>query len=123
MPSMPAENLPTFGAMRDESNTTAATTLTVYNVMPDNFAPFGKPNAIVRPVRRNESLDDMVQPQPLRNGLDHPIVNIPTLTVVDLASKPTKIEINAFTKGLDLKLKNFQKDKKNSSRNVNNILF
>lgn len=81
----------------------------------DTYGPYGKPNAIVRPVRRNEP-NEMTLPQANEAPVpasDHstPKVNVPAKT------KKPEID-NTFTKELENKLKYLQKDKKTSSGNV-----
>lgn len=89
----------------------------IFSVVPitaDNYGPYGKPNAIVRPVRRNEPTE-MTLPQANEAHVpasDHstPKVNVP--------AKNKKPEIDTFTRELDNKLKYLQKDKKSSTGNV-----
>lgn len=112
MSLMPTETSTTEIAAVDTNST--APTVTVVNVA-DNFGTFhGKPNAIVRPVRRYESIDEMFQP--LENGQQLNEHQAPT--AVQIASKKIQHEIDIFSKELDLKLKHLQKDKRISSKNV-----
>lgn len=90
----------------------------IFAVIPhntDTYGPYGKPNAIVRPVvRRNES-NEMTLPQAHEANApasDHstPKVNVPV--------KNKTQEIDTFTKELENKLKYLQKDSKSSTGNV-----
>lgn len=88
----------------------------IFSVVPintDDYGPYGKPNAIVRPVpRRNESIE-MTLPE--ATEANQPASNQSTPKV---NRKYRKREIDTFTKELDNKLKHLQKDKKTSSKNV-----
>lgn len=87
---------------------------------PDDYGPYGKPNAIVRPVpRRNESIE-MILPE--ANEANVPASNQST-PKVNVPVKNRKREIDTFTKELDNKLRHLQKDKKTSSKNVKFRLF
>lgn len=90
----------------------------IFAVIPHNtdiYGPYGKPNAIVRPVvRRNES-NEMTLPQAHEANApasDHstPKVNVPV--------KNKTQEIDTFTKELENKLEHLQKDSKSSTGNV-----
>lgn len=109
-----------------DSSTTAVTNsntvpVTILNVS-DQFGSYGKPNAIVRPVRRIESLDEMIQP-PASSLPPSTQMNNATLARNDRHesdSKKIQREVDFFfTKELDFKLKHLQRDKKASSKNVN----
>lgn len=91
----------------------------IFAVIPtntDTYGPYGKPNAIVRPVRRNES-NEMTLPQandvniPASSGQSTPkTVEIPPKT-------NKKRKIDTFTKELDNNLRHLQHTKA-SSKNV-----
>lgn len=89
----------------------------IFAVVPinvDSYGPYGKPNAIVRPVRRNEP-DEMVVPQ--SNEVALPASNQST-PKVNVPAKTKRREIDTFTKELDNKLRHLQRDKTPSSKNV-----
>lgn len=93
----------------DESIENQTIAFTVLNV--ESFGTFGKPNAIVRPVRRLESTEESITGQMTVGAIDaKEAVN-------------TFNEMDSFTKQLDMKLKNLQPDKKNSSKNVIILTF
>lgn len=87
----------------------------------DDYGPYGKPNAIVRPVRRNESnIDTMILPE--ATAANQPASNQST-PKVNVPAKNKRREIDTFTKELDNKLRHLQKDKKPSLKNVKFIIF
>lgn len=100
---MPSLSLPSEGS--SENATSAFTVLTS-----DNFGMFGKPNAIVRPIRRLEPTEDtrMGQDDATRSFTNQP----------NEQTKLASFEMGRFAKELDFKLKNLQSDKKLSSKNV-----
>lgn len=90
----------------------------IFSVVPinlDDYGPYGKPNAIVRPLRRNEP-NEMIVPEAN-------VANVPasdqSSPKVNVPAKCRKREIDTFSKELDNKLRHLQKDKKTSSKNVN----
>lgn len=97
----------------------------IFAVVPfntDHYGPYGKPNAIVRPVRRNESHEMILPPanevnRPASTGQSTPkIANNPAKT-------NKKRKIDTFTKELDNKLRHLQPDHKISSKNVTLFLI
>lgn len=89
----------------------------IFNVVPikpDDYGPYGKPNAIVRPLRRHES-NEMILPE--ANEANVPASNESSPKVI-VPVKNRKREIDTFTKELDNKLRHLQKDKQTSSKNV-----
>lgn len=89
----------------------------IFNIVPintDHYGPYGKPNAIVRPVRRNEP-NEMTLPQ--ANEPNLPASNQST-PKVNVPLKHKKQEIDTFTKELENKLKHLQRDKKSAVGNV-----
>lgn len=91
----------------------------VVPINPDDYGPYGKPNAIVRPLRRNEP-NEMIVPE--ANAANVPATNQST-PKVNVPAKCRKREIDTFSKELDNKLRHLQKDKKTSSKNVNLRIF
>lgn len=82
----------------------------------DSFGNFGKPNAIVRPVRRMESTEE---PTVIGNT---EMTGASMLIDTTQAATAVNNELENFTKQLDVKLKHLQaSDKKSSSKNV--IIF
>lgn len=124
MTLVPSESRTTaVAATLAETNSTALSS-TQLNVSLDPFGGYGKPNAIVRPVRRNELNDEMIQ-----SSLQ-PSQPLPTTTQMNNGNTrnddPKKIQRDvefSFTKELDFKLKHLQRDKKASSKNVNFYIF
>lgn len=116
----------------------------IFSVVPintDSFGPYGKPNAIVRPLRRNDP-SEMTLPQAATNEVTAaaaavaaaaaPITNTTVSTVI-AANQPAtnqstpkhnvpginkKPDIDTFTKELENKLRHLQKDKKIFTGNV-----
>lgn len=90
------------------------------NLVSDQFGSYGKPNAIVRPVRRNDLNDQMIQsssqpPPPLL-----PTTQMNNGNARNDESKKIQRDVEfSFTKELDFQLKHLQRDKKASSKNVN----
>lgn len=94
----------------------------IFSIVPintDTYGPYGKPNAIVRPLRRNESIE-MTLPQandvqiPASSGQSTP-------KAVDIPPKTNKKrKIDTFTKELDNNLRHLRylQHTKNSSKNV-----
>lgn len=88
----------------------------------DDYGPYGKPNAIVRPVRRNEpNTDTMILPE--ANGATNLPASNQSTPKVNVPAKTKRREIDTFTKELDNKLRHLQKDKKPSSKNVKFIII
>ncbi|XP_031620238.1 radial spoke head protein 3 homolog B isoform X1 [Contarinia nasturtii] len=120
--SIEAKNAYTSTTLASASTATGPNA--IFSVIPinnntDEYGPYGKPNAIVRPLRRNEP-NEMILPEANEANLpassqSTPKVNVPV--------KQKKREIDTFTKELDNKLRHLQKDKKNSSKNENNGLI
>lgn len=86
----------------------------------DEHGPYGnlgKPNAIVRPVRRNEpNTDTMILPEAnVANNLPASNQSTPK---VNVPAKNKRREIDTFTKELDNKLRHLQKDKKPTLKHV-----
>lgn len=87
---------------------TSVNAFTIVNT--DNLLTYGKPNAIVRPIRRRD-------PSEGRDNEDNVDDNF---NLDKNTNTKSNNELGNFTKELDLKLKRLQKDtKKNSSLNVN----
>lgn len=107
-----------------DSPTTAAATLAEpsskqFNLF-DQFGSYGKPNAIVRPVRRNELNDEMIQTSSQPPTLSLPPTHMNNANVPNIDSKkPQRDGDFSFAKELDFKLKHLQCDIKASSKNVN----
>lgn len=107
-----------------DSPTTAAATLAEpsskqFNLS-EQFGSYGKPNAIVRPVRRNESNDEMIQSSLQPPTLSLPPTHMNNANAPNIDSKKLQREDDfSFVKELDFKLKHLQWDKKASSKNVN----
>lgn len=94
--------------------------ISIFNpITVENFATYGKPNAIVRPVvRRYDLTDEMSLPQ--FHDTNVPVTGQPTANNIkqDSPVKYEKKEVDSFARELDIKLKYLQKDKKTSSKNV-----
>lgn len=89
----------------------------VVPINPDSYGPYGKPNAIVRPLRRNET-PEMTLPQANEANLPASS-NHSSPKTVDIPPKTNKKrKIDTFTKELDNKLRHLQHNKI-SSKNVN----
>lgn len=106
----------------DSKNVDEPSTDVLLSGAANNFAPYGKPNAIVRPVRRIELIDEMESsssPSNETNTTTTATIKPQQSIKVDL-TKNTKqpSEIDSFTKELDFKLKHIQIEKK-TSKNVN----
>lgn len=115
----------------------------IFSVVPintDSYGPYGKPNAIVRPVRRNDPSEMTLppaanevtaaaaavaaaaanitaasnQPQPASNQ-STPKLNVPGIK--------KKHDIDTFTKELENKLRHLQKDKKIPAGNVKYSIY
>lgn len=95
----------------EESNETPTISFSVL----DSFGTFGKPNAIVKPVRRLESTEE-----PTVSGNSE---MTGTTMLIDTTQTATATnDMDNFSKQLDVKLKHLQaSDKKSSSKNV--IIF
>lgn len=118
--SIEAKNVFTSNSLGSAS--TATGPHAIFSVIPiskaDDYGPYGKPNAIVRPVRRNEP-NEMILPEANEANLPASSQSTPKV-IVPVKSK--KREIDTFTKELDNKLRHLQKDKKASSKNVKSYL-
>lgn len=137
----PAVSAPVFKFHgSDAIFSTTRTSDAIFSVVPinaDSYGPYGKPNAIVRPVRRNEP-SEMILPQAATNEVtaaaaavaaataavaaaaaaaNQPATNqsTPKHNVPGINKKP---DIDTFTKELENKLRHLQKDKKISTGNV-----
>lgn len=119
---------------------TTRTSDAIFSVVPintDSYGPYGKPNAIVRPVRRNEP-NEMTLPQAANEvtaaaaAVAAAAAAAATATIT-AANQPDsnqstpkhnvpginkKLDIDTFTKELENKLHHLQKDKKISTGNV-----
>lgn len=89
--------------------------ISVIPINTDYYGPYGKPNAIVRPVRRNEH-DEMILPENA-NEANFSTSRQPT-PKVNVPEKYKKREIDTLTKKLDNKLCHSQKDKRAPTKNV-----
>lgn len=119
MTLVPSESPTTETATLGETNSNAVPS-TILNVS-DQFGSYGKPNAIVRPVRRNDLNDQMIQSMLQPPTLSLPSTHMNNGNVRNNESKTgilRDVEFS-FTKELDIKLKHLQTDKKASSKNVN----
>lgn len=95
----------------EESNENTAVSFSVL----DSFGTFGKPNAIVRPVRRLESTEE---PTVIGNSE----MTGATMLIDTTQAATATNDMDNFSKQLDVKLKYLQaSDKKSSSKNV--IMF
>lgn len=125
--SNPVESVGVFASRSPPAATVPITKFSggsdaIFAVVPintDNYGTYGKPNAIVRPVRRNEPTE-MTLPQ--ANEVNIPASNQSTPKVI-VPAKYKKHEIDTFTKELDNKLRHLQKDKKTSSKNVTIVII
>lgn len=110
---------------------TTRTSDAIFSVVPintDSYGPYGKPNAIVRPVRRNDP-NEMTLP-PAANEVTAAAAAVAaaaaTITAASNQSSPKhnvpgikkKHDIDTFTKELENKLRHLQKDKKIPTGNV-----
>lgn len=89
----------------------------------ENFGVFGKPNAIVRPVRRNEISEEMSQVQLQLETMaeqqwQQQIQSQRHYHHQQQIRHNTENQIGNFNQELDFKLKTLQKNKKHSSKNV-----
>lgn len=92
----------------------------------DNLVTYSKPNAIVRPIRRQDPSHDGDDLDEYGNGVDSKeqsaIEQQRNISVYSKSNVEQKYERGSFTKELDLKLRLLTKDhKKVSSKNVNII--
>lgn len=85
-------------------------TVSVQNV--ELFGVFGKPNAIVRPVRRMEPNEESMH-----------TVEMTTVPVNSMEPTDASIDMYHFTKHLEVKLKNLQSDKRMTSKIVIILTF
>lgn len=100
------------------TTSSAAVSFSVINADTAAFGNYGKPNAIVRPVRRMESTDEpqqQDQQRPVGGDVGGGEV---TAALVDSAESMAN-DMDTFARHLDSKLKGLQHtDKKSSSKNV-----
>lgn len=100
--------------------TTNTNTNNTNNYSTDEYNPYGnlgKPNAIVRPVRRNEpNTDTMILPE--ANAANNLPASNQSTPKVNVPAKYKRREIDTFTKELDNKLRHLQKDKKPTLKHV-----
>lgn len=128
--SIMARDKPT--AIIESSTIADAVSFTTPSYAAENFGVFGKPNAIVRPVRRNESIEEMppnhnqhtVHQQHIddlqrQQNQQQQQRSLPLHNRSETVKKVIRVEIDSFTQELDFKLKTLQKHKKHSSKNVN----
>lgn len=92
----------------------------------DNLVTYSKPNAIVRPIRRQDPSHDGDDLDDYGNGVvtkqQSAIEQQRNISVYNKNNVEPKFERGSFTKELDLKLRLLTKDhKKVSSKNVNNV--
>lgn len=95
------------------------------------FGNYGKPNAIVRPVRRMGSTDEPSQHQHQQQLQESQRPTAPdndagddsemTAALVDTTESMANKDMDNFAQQLDLKLRGLQHSKKTSSKNVNDI--
>lgn len=103
----------------DDLGDTRTSSFTVLNPA-DSLSLYGKPNAIVRPVRRgdlteyNRNTEDNKSLQDLNSQND--------ITDRKMTKSSDNEDIKDFSKELDYKLKKLQKENKSSSKNVNIML-
>lgn len=122
MTLVPSDISPTSAAptLADTNATAVPTTISNNS---DQFGSYGKPNAIVRPQRRNELNNEMIQSSS-QPPLPPPPPSSTHMHNGNVArndeSKRIQRDVEfSSTKELDFKLKHGQGDKKASSKNVN----
>lgn len=107
----------------EETTSATAVSFSVLNA-DTTFGNYGKPNAIVRPVRRMESIDEPQQQDHRRPVGGNSGGSEMTAALLDTAETMASNNMDIFANQLDMKLKGLHHtDKKNSSKNVIILIF